>query len=379
MTKALDLMHGEAKRALLEVGHGGAGAVGIKDVKSLETIDLQCNELEDRHENCIAQIVHQQCALKDVLRWKLGLRCTDRLQIEKLGVKAFNLARNNFSDYFAEKFAAALATDEYIKSVNLSKNRIGKAGLRTLSEAVVSHPSILCLDLRGNPCMSEKDSDKFVKAVQARTIDNIAEEVGNSFDSGSSRIKVDWIVPAALGLQGNRLDCNDRNQVNASQKRGYFVELCNFVAKKTGHKFDQVISAFFGEKDSEVGHLRKQLHQPASGNIRKKRSGKSATGPRSRSKATPSNQTKAPGRTSSPADARQKPKIAGSINKKAPQRRRPRPQSVKPTSRISANVRGESSSANRSFQKSTFEKPSAQSSVTAQTNQTEQINLKYLL
>ena len=27
------------------------GAVGLKDVKSLELIDLQCNELEDRHEN----------------------------------------------------------------------------------------------------------------------------------------------------------------------------------------------------------------------------------------------------------------------------------------------------------------------------------------
>lgn len=68
-----------------------------------------------------------------MLRWKLGLRNPDKLQIERIGVKCFNLARNKFGDYFAEKFSNALATDVYIKSVNLQKNKIGKEGLKALS------------------------------------------------------------------------------------------------------------------------------------------------------------------------------------------------------------------------------------------------------
>ena len=46
-------------------------------------------------------MINAQCALKDVLRWKLGLRNPAKLQIERLGVKCFNLARNKLSCRFA--------------------------------------------------------------------------------------------------------------------------------------------------------------------------------------------------------------------------------------------------------------------------------------
>ena len=64
-------------------------------------------------------MINAQCALKDVLRWKLGLRNPERLQIERLGVKCFNLARNKLGCRFASKVATALATDVYNKSINL--------------------------------------------------------------------------------------------------------------------------------------------------------------------------------------------------------------------------------------------------------------------
>jgi Ran GTPase-activating protein (RanGAP) involved in mRNA processing and transport len=59
-----------------------------------------------------------------VLRWELGLRNPEDLNIAKLGVKSFILGRNNFTDYFAEKFALSLKGDEYLRFVDLRRNEI---------------------------------------------------------------------------------------------------------------------------------------------------------------------------------------------------------------------------------------------------------------
>ena len=64
--------------------------------------------------------------MKDALRWKLGLRNKEALNVEKLGIKSLVLSRNNLGDHFAEKLAMALGSDEYIKSICLKKNQIGK-------------------------------------------------------------------------------------------------------------------------------------------------------------------------------------------------------------------------------------------------------------
>ena len=54
----------------------------------------------------------------------MGLRNPEDLNISKLGAKSFILARNNFTDYFAEKFALSLKGDEYIRFIDLKKNQI---------------------------------------------------------------------------------------------------------------------------------------------------------------------------------------------------------------------------------------------------------------
>ena len=92
---------------------------GLKDVKSLEYIDFQCNELTDDCYVEISEMICEQYSAKDALRWKLGLRNDQLLNVEKLGLKTMVLARNNLGDKFCEKLSMCLGSDEYIKSIDL--------------------------------------------------------------------------------------------------------------------------------------------------------------------------------------------------------------------------------------------------------------------
>ena len=130
----------------------------LQTSKSIETIDLQCNELGDKHQLYITKVICAQYELKDVLRWKLGLRNPDTLNVSKLGVKKFVLSRNNFGDVFAYHLGVALKSDEYVKSVCLKKNKIGFEGIKNLAEACHVHPFLLSVDLRDNSGYTEKKS-----------------------------------------------------------------------------------------------------------------------------------------------------------------------------------------------------------------------------
>jgi len=128
----------------------------MQNAKSLETIDLQCNNLSDKHQQYLAKVICSQYELKDILRWKLGLRNPSKLNINRLGVKSLILSRNNFSDTFAYHLSQALKADDYIKSICLKRNNIGFQGIKYLAEACHIHPSILSIDLRHNPCYKDK-------------------------------------------------------------------------------------------------------------------------------------------------------------------------------------------------------------------------------
>lgn len=109
---------------------------GVMNSKSLEVIDLQCNKLVDKHVSSIAKIICSQYEIRDLLRWKLGLRNPETLDINKLGVKCIYLSRNLFSDWFCESLSAALKADEYLKCICLRHNKIGVHGIKCLAEAV---------------------------------------------------------------------------------------------------------------------------------------------------------------------------------------------------------------------------------------------------
>jgi hypothetical protein len=84
---------------------------GMMMSKSLESIDVQLNNLEDKHVSAFTKIINAQYEQKDVLRWELSLRNPQELNISKLGVKVFNFSKNNFGDTFALKLSMALKGD----------------------------------------------------------------------------------------------------------------------------------------------------------------------------------------------------------------------------------------------------------------------------
>lgn len=100
------------------------------------------------------------------MRWKLGLRKSQILDISKLGIKMLDLSRNNFGDYFAEQLSLALKADVYTKCLIIKKNKISIKGFKHLAEAVFQHPGILSLDLRHNPGYFREETKPFKKIMK---------------------------------------------------------------------------------------------------------------------------------------------------------------------------------------------------------------------
>ena len=81
-------------------------------------------------------MVCAQYEIRDILRWKLGLRSPQELDINKLGLKAIDLSKNNLGDHFCEKLSFALKSDEYMRCISLDKNKIGVKGFKYLADCV---------------------------------------------------------------------------------------------------------------------------------------------------------------------------------------------------------------------------------------------------
>lgn len=175
--------------------------------------------------------------------------------------------------------------------------------------------------------MEKKDNEKFVTAMQEKLIDNICDEIAASEAKSSSRIKVDWIIPEALGLKGNRLDSTNKQEVGPAEKRKYFVELCKFLSKKCDISVNKVISTFFGDKGSDIPQLKKQLTEMSKPGSKVKAFKLHLKKAKARKiqLQSPFPKTTGGSRASSPGDPRFKPKISGVIQKKAPSRKRSRP------------------------------------------------------
>ena len=87
------------------------------------------------------------------------------------------LARNNLGDNFAEQLSIALKADEYVKSVDLKKNKIGLYGVKCLAEAVYQHNSILTMDLRHNPGIRDAQAPKLRNLMRNCFFNNLRTEI----------------------------------------------------------------------------------------------------------------------------------------------------------------------------------------------------------
>lgn len=125
-------------------------AAGFSQCSSIEYLDLQCNDLNDSHALTLAKIISIQFEMRDNLKWKLGLRLPQEIDVSKLGIRYVHLARNSIGTKGAIILAAAIKQDAYLRAVNLKNNKIMENGIKELLSAVNCNPNLLLMDLTDN-------------------------------------------------------------------------------------------------------------------------------------------------------------------------------------------------------------------------------------
>lgn len=171
---------------------------------TLEFLDLQCNGLtHQKHGGALLMVIKEQYKMRDDLNWKLGLRNREYYNISQIGLKCFNLARNELDDSFARGLAKELETDVYLKCISLKYNNIGKKGVHALTAALEEHPYLLSLDLRNNPGFTERSTNyQLMKLIFLR---NLREAIAK-YHHDETRVKLEWVYPHAVGQTSNTLD-----------------------------------------------------------------------------------------------------------------------------------------------------------------------------
>lgn len=111
---------------------------------------MQCNDLNDSHALTLSKIISIQFEMRDNLKWKLGLRLPQEIDVSKLGIRYVHLARNAIGTKGAITLAAAIKQDAYLRAVNLKKNKIGENGIKELLSAVNFNPNLLLMDVTDN-------------------------------------------------------------------------------------------------------------------------------------------------------------------------------------------------------------------------------------
>ena len=160
--------------------------------------------------------------MRDNLKWKLGLRLTQEIDVSKLGIRYMHLARNSIGNKGAIMLASSLKQDAYLRGVNLKQNKIGESGMKELLNACHCNNNLLLLDVTHNSSVYEKKHydtlfrDELLNNFKY-TIENYIDRVGVpdlKFSSASkpsnkqgvfsykqSRINFEWIKPELLGIE----------------------------------------------------------------------------------------------------------------------------------------------------------------------------------
>jgi len=84
------------------------------------------------------------------------------LILNKEGIRQIHLRRNQFNDKFALALQKTLYSDKYIRSIDLSGNRIRNYGLKVLLKlGLLENNSVICFDARLNPGFTPKLKKQF--------------------------------------------------------------------------------------------------------------------------------------------------------------------------------------------------------------------------
>jgi hypothetical protein len=170
----------------------------------------------------LSKIISIQFEMRDNLKWKLGLRLPQEIDVSKLGIRYVHLARNSIGSKGAIILAAAIKQDAYLRAVNLKKNKIGENGIKELLNAVHFNPGLLLMDITDNSSSFIKKGyqtlmkEALLKNLKGTIQSYIARAGGDNKDlkrhqlnhSGfkgpkalkQSRINFSWLNPELFGI-----------------------------------------------------------------------------------------------------------------------------------------------------------------------------------
>ena len=95
--------------------------------------------------------------MRDNLKFKLGLRLTQEVDVSKLGICYLHLGKNKISNIRAILLAKAIKQDAYMWGVNLRHNKIDEADMLELIHVAHCNKIMLSLDiLENHHCYTKK-------------------------------------------------------------------------------------------------------------------------------------------------------------------------------------------------------------------------------
>ncbi|TNV84927.1 hypothetical protein FGO68_gene10736 [Halteria grandinella] len=266
-------------------------ALGFSQCSSVEYLDLQCNNLNDSHGYTLAKIISTQFEMRDNLKWKLGLRLPQEIDVSKLGIRYIHLGRNSIGNKGAYQLAQAIKQDAYLRGVNLRKNKIGESGIRELLNATHANSNLLVMDVTHNHSSYEKKQynlqfrDELLRNLQGTIYNYIDRAAGvnsqpqtpvqasKKLTPGAqfkgpqsykqSRINYEWLVPELFGI---RIKARAESQTSRASlfgkdekanKKSQFIQFATQIANKLSMQYSEVVRAFIGDNyQSVIGKLR---------------------------------------------------------------------------------------------------------------------------
>ena len=129
---------------------------GLLSHASLSYLDLSNNNFGDKYGNIISRIIMRQAQRRDQIIWSYGLRNEKPSNNDfRKGLISLNLSGNKLGKDSAELIVNALGTDQYIRAIYLTDNKIDNASCKKYIYMMRKNLCLLTLDLRNNPGYDE--------------------------------------------------------------------------------------------------------------------------------------------------------------------------------------------------------------------------------
>ena len=125
---------------------------GLLNHVKIGTLNLKNNELGDKYGNMIGRIIARQTYRRDQIIWILSIRNEFPENNDyAIGLISLDLSGNELSSYSADCLTTALASDQYVRSINLSHNKFDKESCKKFIYMLRKNMTLLNIDLRSNP------------------------------------------------------------------------------------------------------------------------------------------------------------------------------------------------------------------------------------